>query len=83
MRQILTKKFWSHGTTLGYLGSLNPKTLDRMFSNLVFLVLWGAFEAPVKVATLFRTKRLKTFPSRCDYECNSGNSKHISKDLIG
>ena len=65
MRQILTKNFWSHGTTLGYLGSLNLKTLDRMFSNLVFLVLWGAFEAPVKVATLFRTKRLKTFPSRC------------------
>ena len=62
MRKILTKIFWSHGTTPGYLGSLNPRTLDRMFSNLVFLVLWGAFEAPVKVAICFAPKGLKHFP---------------------
>ena len=37
MRKILDQKFWSHGTPLGYMGSLSPKPQSRATKFLCFL----------------------------------------------
>ena len=66
MRKFLNPKFLSHGTNLGYLGSLNPKDLDEKFLNLVFLVPMDVPKGPVVVASLFRAKNLKTLRRRCE-----------------
>ena len=39
MRKILKKKIWSHGTPLGYLGSLSWDQLEDFFQNSIGLVL--------------------------------------------
>ena len=66
MRNFSDPKIWSHGTNLGYLGSLNQKALDKIFSKVVFLDPFDVPEGPVIVASLFHAKILKTFPTRCD-----------------
>ena len=68
MRKFLNPKFWSHGTNLGYLGSLNQKALDEIFSKVVFLVPLDVSEGPVVWPSLFHAKILKTVPTRCDNE---------------
>ena len=39
MKKILKKKKWSHGTPLGYLGSLSWDPLVEFFQNSMGLVL--------------------------------------------
>ena len=52
MRKILKKKIWSHGTPLGYLGSLSRVHIMEFFQNLMGLVLWGLEVTPIPVSAL-------------------------------
>ena len=52
MRKILKKKFWSHGTPLGYLGSLSRVHIMEFFQNLIGLVLYGLEVTPILVSAM-------------------------------
>ena len=65
-RKILRQKFWSHGTSLGSMGSLSQEDLGQRFYRLQFLVIWGPYELPVLVASHGTAKSLKAARSRCE-----------------
>ena len=64
-RKILRQKFWSHGTSLGSMGSLSQEDLGQRFYRLQFLVIWGPYELSVLVASHGTPKSLKAAGSRC------------------
>ena len=66
MRKFLRPKFWSLGTSLGYLGPVSQWDVPLGFYKLQFLVIWGPYEPSVIVAPLVFAKRLKTVPACCE-----------------
>ena len=64
MRKILTKKFWSQGTSLGSSGSGSWADVRPRACQFQILVIWGPNEPPVLVALQGQAKSLKPFPSR-------------------
>ena len=66
LRKILTKKFWSQGTPLGYLGSGSQEALGLGSCRFQILVIWGPYDYPVLVACQGTAKNLKTAGARCD-----------------
>ena len=66
MRKFLTKKFWSHGTPLGYLGAGFREALHPGACRFQILVIWGLNDYTVLVACQGQAKNLKTAGARCD-----------------
>ena len=52
MRKFLKKNFWSHGTPLGYLGSLSWDPLVEFFQNSMGLFLQGLEVTSIPVSPL-------------------------------
>ena len=65
-RKILTQKFWSHGTSLGYLGPGSQEALGLGSWGLQFHVIWGPYDSPVPVVCHGTPKSLKPTRSQCD-----------------
>ena len=65
MRKILTKKFWSQGTSQGSLGSGSGADVRLGACQFQILVIWGPHEPPVLVALQAQAKKLKTVPAWC------------------
>ena len=65
MRKILTKKFWSQGTSLGYLGPGSQQDVIVGACQFQILVIWGPYEASVLVACPDQAKNLKTAGAWC------------------
>ena len=59
MRNFLSQKFWSHGTSLGSLGPLSQGAVHPGFSRPQFLVIWGPYNYPGIVACREHTENLK------------------------
>ena len=68
MRKFLDQKIWSHGTSLGYLGSKSQADVGLGACRLQFLVIWGPSELPVPMKFHANAKNLKTAGSRCGSE---------------
>ena len=66
MRKFLTKKFWSLGTPLGYLGAGSPADLGLGACRFQILVIWGLNDYPALVACQGQAKNPKTAGARCD-----------------
>ena len=66
MRKILSQKFWSHGTPLGYLGPVSQKALNVWSSQFQILVIWGPYEPPVLVACQAQAENPKSAGALCD-----------------
>ena len=67
MRKILTKKFWSQGTSPGSSGSGSWADVRPGACQFQILVIWGPNEPPVLVALQGQAKSLKPFPSRSGF----------------
>ena len=67
MRNFWDQKIWSHGTPLGYSGSLSPKVQDRIFSKHYFPFIWVPNDFPKPSDFFPSRKKLKTFPTRCGF----------------
>ena len=84
LRETL-KKFWSHGTPLGYLGSLSWDPLGRIFSKCVFLNLLNPLGLPIPSNAMEASKKLKNFPRGCDhlilFARGLGPSAHLTVSL--
>ena len=52
MRKFLKKKIWSHGTPLGYLGSLSLVQIVECFQNSIGLVLQGLEVTPMPFSAM-------------------------------
>ena len=77
LREIFSKKiFWSHGTPLGYLGSLSRDPLGRIFSKCVFLNLLSPLGLPIPSNAMVASKKLKNFPRGCGLK---RKKSHISQ----
>ena len=63
MRKILTQKFWSHGTPLGYLGPVSQEDGILGACRFQIPVIWGPYETPRLVAFHAQAKKLKTSPA--------------------
>ena len=70
MRKILTKKFWSQGTSLGYLGPGSQQDVIVGACRFQILVIWGQYKASVLVACLDQAKNLKTAGAWCELSVN-------------
>ena len=68
MRKFLTIFFWSHGTLLGYLGSLSQKGLPEIFSKWVLINLSNPLRHPAPLVDPLLTKKLDTAGPWCG-EC--------------
>ena len=66
MRKILSKKFWSHGTPLGYMGPLFQRDVRLGAWNLQIPFIWGPVDPPGLVAPQVNAKILKSLGSWCD-----------------
>ena len=66
MRKFLRKKFWSHCTPLGYLGSLSQKGLPEIFSKWVLINLSNPLRHPVPLVDPLLTKNLDTAGPWCE-----------------
>ena len=66
MRKFLTKKFWSHGTPLGYLGAGSQADLSLGPCRFQILIIWGPYDFPVLVALQAQAENLKPIRSRCE-----------------
>ena len=65
MRKFLRIFFWSHGTLLGYLGSLSQKGLPEIFSKWVLINLSNPLRHPVPLVDPLLTKNLDTAGPWC------------------
>ena len=61
----MTKKFWSLGTPLGYLGSGSQLDLGLGACRFQILVIWGLNESPVLVALQGQAKNPKAVGAWC------------------
>ena len=66
MRKFLRKYFWSHGTLLGYLGSLSQKGRPEIFSKWVLIDLSNPLRHPEPLVDPVLTKNLGTAGLWCD-----------------
>ena len=66
-RKILSPKFWSHGTPLGWAGPLFWQDPPQQFVGRLILVMWNLNDLPVLVASETHTKKLKPIPAWCDH----------------
>ena len=64
--KILNKNFWSHGTPLGYLGSVSQEALNLGFCRFQILVIWGPYGFSVLVALQIQAKNPKPIGACCD-----------------
>ena len=60
MRKFLRIFFWSHGTLLGYLGSLSQKAVPEIFSKWVLINLSNPLRHPKPLVDPLLTKILDT-----------------------
>ena len=89
MRNFLKQNFWSHGTPLGYVGSLSQKGPPEIFSKWVLFNLSNPLRHPAPLVDPLLTKNLDTAgpwcgrwrrthtsirPSRCAAGKNCSNS---------
>ena len=65
MRKFLRKFFWSHGTPLGYLGSLSQKGLPEIFSKWFLINLSNPLRHPAPLVDPLLTKKLDTAGPWC------------------
>ena len=65
MRKFLRKFFWSHGTPLGYLGSLSQKGRPEIFSKWVLINLSNPLRHPEPLVDPLLTKNLDTAGPWC------------------
>ena len=65
MRKILSKKFWSHGTPLGYLGPVSQKALTQRACRFQIHLIWGPYEFPALVALQIHAKKPKLTAAWC------------------
>ena len=63
--KIWYPKFWSLGTTLGYMGPLSLQDVILGPCRLQFLVIWDPCEASVQVALGAKAKNPNSARSRC------------------
>ena len=73
MTEFLTKKFWSQGTPLGYLGSGSQEALGLRFYRFQILVIWGPYDYPALVACQGQAENPKTAGARCDIGATAGH----------
>ena len=74
MRKFLRKFFWSHGTLLGYLGSLSQKGHPEIFSKWVLTNLSNPLRHPEPLVDPLLTKNLVTAGPRCDDDTEQKDS---------
>ena len=60
MRKILNPKFWSHGTSLGYLGPVFQGDVILGACQWQILVIWGLCEPPELMACQSHAENPKT-----------------------
>ena len=65
MRKFLKKIFWSHGTPLGYLGSLSQKGPPEIFLKWVLFNLSNPLRHPAPLVDPLLTKNLDTAGPWC------------------
>ena len=75
MRKILTKKFWSQGTSMGPSGSRSGADVPLGACQFQILVIWGPNEPPILVALQGQAKSLKPVPSR--------SGKYLRREVKG
>ena len=68
LRKFLRKKFWSLGTSLGYLGPVSQADPDERFFQPHFLVVWTPYDYPELAVSETQTKNLKIIRARCDMD---------------
>ena len=61
----MRQNIWSHGTSLGSIGSLSQGDLGLGSGRLQFLVIWGPYELPILKVSHGTPKSLKSALSRC------------------
>ena len=66
MRKFLRNFFWSHGTPLGYLGSLSQKGHPEIFSKWVLINLSNPLRHPGPLVDPLVTKNLDTAGPWCE-----------------
>ena len=82
MTKILTKKFWSQGTSLGSLGPGSREALGLGACWLQIPVIWGPYEPPVPVVFHEQAKSLKPIPSRSvTWTVNHGRWAKSNKNI--
>ena len=69
MRKNFRPKFWSLGTSLGYLGPVSQADPDERFSQPHFLVVWTPYYYPKLVVSETQAKNPKTIGAWCDDSC--------------
>ena len=72
MRKILTQKFWSHGTPLGYLGPVSQKALTQRACRFQIHLIWDPYEVPALVALQIHAKKPKLIAAWCVPNCYQG-----------
>ena len=65
MRKFLRNFFWSHGTLIGYLGSLSQKGLPEIFSKWVLINLSNPLRPPALLVDPLLTKNLDSAGPWC------------------
>ena len=71
MRNFLKQNFWSHGTPLGYVGSLSQKGPPEIFSKWVLFNLSNPLRHPAPLVDPLLTKNLDTAGPWCAIFCPS------------
>ena len=66
MRNFLKQNFWSHGTPLGYVGSLSQKGPPEIFSKWVLFNLSNPLRHPAPLVDPLLTKNLDTAGPWCE-----------------
>ena len=67
MRKFLRIFFWSHGTLLGYLGSLSQKGHPEIFSKWFLINLSNPLRHPTPLVDPLLTKNLDTAGPWCEW----------------
>ena len=65
-RKKLIKNFWSHGTSLGYLGPESQEALGLGACRFQIQVIWGQNESPVLMAFQDQAKNPKAAGAWCE-----------------
>ena len=81
-RKILTQKFWSHGTSLGYLGPGSQGDVRLGACALQFLILWGSYDTPVVVALQVHSKKLKLSGAWCVVDAQVSGATTVARELL-
>ena len=74
MGKFLRKFFWSHGTLLGYLGSLSQKGRPEIFSKWILSNLSNPLRHPEPLVDPLLTKNLDTAGPQCELPIKKTNS---------